>query len=390
MTKGNIMWDENTVRRQHFDYPLLLTVLLLTGLGLTMVFSASAVFSQEKYGDGLFFLKKTAFSAAIGFAIMGIAIRIPYFYLKKIVYPLLIISLCFSMLILFSGLGVSMGGAKRWLHLGPITFQPSELGKIAIVIFMAYSLEKKTEKMEKFSVGVAPNIIIPGLITVFVLLGKDLGSACVMMSAILCMLYLGGAQWKHLAWLSLAGVPLLYELIAGEGYRMKRILTFLNPWGDRYGAGFQMIQSLLAFNEGGFSGKGLGAGQQKLFYLPEAHTDFIFSVLGEELGLLGVLFTIGLFLFFCYRGLKIANEAPDLFGRYLAYGVVILIGVQSLLNMGVVMGLLPTKGLVLPFIGYGGSALVTTLLAVGILLNVSTYQKMDTPAMYTVGGRHKA
>ena len=375
-------WDDNTIRRASFDYRLLFVVVLLTGLGLTMVFSASAVLAQERFGDGLYYLKRAAFYAAIGFIFMNIFMRIPYFYWKRFVYPLLALCIALSGLTLFSGLGESIGGARRWLKFGPMTLQTSELTKIAIVLFMAYSLEKKNLKMEKFSVGILPHVAITGVLIVLVLAGKDLGSSVVMGATIFLMLFLGGANLKHLLYLFLSTLPFLYFLIAREGYRLQRILSFLNPWDDRLGSGFQIIQSFLAFNEGGFFGKGLGAGQQKLFYLPEAHTDFIFSVLGEELGLIGVFLTIIFFLFLTFRGIRIGRLAPDLFGKFLALGIIILISVQSILNMGVVMGLLPTKGLVLPFIGYGGSSLVTSLMAIGILLNVSTYQQSDTPALF--------
>ncbi|OGQ06346.1 MAG: cell division protein FtsW [Deltaproteobacteria bacterium RIFCSPLOWO2_01_44_7] len=375
-------WDENTVRHTRFDYPLLIIVVLLSGLGLTMVFSSSAVLAQERFGDGLFFLKKMLTYACLGFAVMSLIMRVPYLYWKKLVYPLFIISFIFMLLTLYSGLGLTVSGARRWIILGPFHFQTSELAKIVIILFLAYSLERKSEKMERFAVGVAPNILIPGILVLMVLFSKDLGTAFVMGLLIVTMLFLGGTSFKHLFFLFLGAVPMFFYLIFQEGYRVRRITGFLNPWADRYGAGFQMIQSLLAFSEGGILGKGLGAGQQKLFYLPEAHTDFIFSVLGEELGLIGVIMTIVFFLLFCHRGIKIATQAPDLFGRYLGLGIVILIGLQSLLNMAVVMGLLPTKGLVLPFISYGGSALVMTLFSVGILLNISMYQAAGTPPMF--------
>lgn len=376
------MWDENTIRRVRIDYPLLITVILLTSLGLIMVFSSSAILAQEKFGGSLYFLKRMVVHSLLGFALMALFLRVPYFYWRRLVYVLLVSCFVLMTLTLFSDWGVKVGGAKRWLNFGWFNFQPSEMAKMGLILFMAYSLDKKQEKMEQFSVGVLPNVAITGLLILLVLMGRDLGCAFVMGLFVLVMLFLGGARIKHLFLLSLASIPILYHLISQEGYRLRRVLSFLNPWGDRYGAGFQIIQSLLAFNEGGVFGKGLGAGQQKLFYLPEAHTDFIFSVLGEELGLVGVLTTIGLFLFLVARGLQVAKKAPDPFGRYLALGVIVLIGVQSVLNMGVVMGLLPTKGLVLPFIGYGGSSLMMTLMAIGVLLNVSTYQKTDTPAMY--------
>lgn len=377
------MWDENTIRRRPFDYPLLITISLLTGLGLTMVFSASAVLAQERFGDSLYFLKRALLYTGLGVGLMALVMHLPYYYWRRLVYPCLAVALLLGLLTLYSPLGVSVAGARRWLDLGPFTFQFSEAAKIALLIFMAYSMEKKKEKMQTFSIGLLPHVLFAGLLILLVLGGKDLGTAVVIGVFCVWMLFLGGARLKHLTLLVLATLPFLYYLIIQEGYRVQRFLSFLNPWGDRFGSGFQIIQSFLAFNEGGLLGKGLGAGQQKLFYLPEAHTDFIFSVLAEELGFVGLFFTVALFAFLVWRGLRIGNLAPCLFGRYLAFGVATLIALQSLLNMGVVMGLLPTKGMVLPFVGYGGSHLVTTLLAAGILLNVSTYQAVETPAFFT-------
>ncbi|MBI4125125.1 MAG: putative lipid II flippase FtsW [Deltaproteobacteria bacterium] len=376
------MWNENTIRRAPFDYPLLITVGILTGLGLTMVFSASAVLAQERFGDSLYFLKKALLYSGLGAGVMAGVMRVPYYHWRRLVYPVLLGCFFLGLLTLYSPLGVSLAGARRWLDLGPLTFQFSEAAKIALVIFMAYSMEKKIEKMNIFSIGILPHLLIAGFLILLVLGGKDLGTAFVMASFVLWMLFLGGARLKHLGLLMLAALPFLYYLIAQEGYRMQRVLSFLNPWSDRFGGGFQIIQSFLAFSEGGLFGKGLGAGQQKLFYLPEAHTDFIFSVLAEEMGLVGVFFVVVLFAFLVFRGLQIGRRAPCLFGRYLAFGVAVLIALQSLLNMGVVMGLLPTKGMVLPFVGYGGSSLVCTLVAAGILLNVSTYRAAETPAFF--------
>lgn len=375
-------WDENTIRRTPFDYPLLVTVVVLTGLGLTMIFSSSAVLAQEKFGDSLYFLKRALLYAGLGFVFMAVLTRISYLHWRRCVYPLLVLSLILGILTLFTPLGLQVGGARRWLQIGPMTFQFSEFAKLAVILFMAYSMEKKLEKMETFAIGILPHLAITGILILFVLGGKDLGTTLVVGALVLGMLFLGGARLKHLVLVSLTALPFLYYLITKEGYRLKRVLSFINPWEDRLGSGFQIIQSFLAFSEGGFWGKGLGAGQQKLFYLPEAHTDFIFSVLGEELGFVGVGLTVMAFAFLCLRGIQIGKRAPDLFGRYLAFGVVTLLAVQSLFNMGVVLGLLPTKGMVLPLIGYGGSNLVTTLIAFGILLNVSTYQKVDTPPMF--------
>lgn len=372
------MNNENSIQRVHFDYPLLIAMILLTVVGLTMVLSASAVLAQEKFGGSFYFFKRMLIFALIGWGLAALIARQHYTQFRKWVFPLLGISLFLLCLTVFSSMGTSVGGAKRWLVMAGFTFQPSELAKISILLFLAYSLEKKEGKMRSFRVGVFPHILIAGVFILFILYGRDLGSAFVVGATVIVMMFLAGARGLHLGLLGLSTLPFLYFLVLKEGYRIKRILTFLNPWEDRLGSGFQIIQSFLAFNEGGLLGKGLGAGRQKLFYLPEAHTDFIFSVLGEELGLLGIFVTIFLFVFLVYRGIRIGVRAPDLFARYLAFGITLLIAIQSLFNMAVVMGLLPTKGLVLPYIGYGGSSLVTTLIVSGMLLGISRYEKSGT------------
>ena len=359
------------MKRFAFDIPLFVVTLLLVGVGIIMVYSSSAIFAESKFGDSFYFFKKMLLFSTLGFGALFLALRIPFEKWIAWTYPILFFALFLMTFVVFSHLGVSAGGAPRWLGVGPIRFQPSEFAKFGLVLFMAYSVAKKRERMAHFGVGVVPHLILGSLLIGIVLLQRDLGSAVMMAGIIGIMMYVGGARGIHLLSLFLATLPLIYHLVLSEGYRLKRILTFLDPWRDRYGSGFQVIQSYLAFSEGGLFGKGLGAGQQKLFYLPEAHTDFIFAVIGEELGLIGVLFVMGLFVFFCYRGFRIALRTEDVFGRSLAFGITTLIGLQAVCNMGVVMGLLPTKGLVLPFVSYGGSSLVATLFAVGVLLNVS-------------------
>lgn len=376
------MHDDSAIQRVHFDYPLLIAMILLTVLGLTMVLSASAVLAQEKYGSSFYFFKRMVLFAAIGWGIAAWLLCQNYTRFRRWVFPMLGVSLFLLCMTVFSPLGVSVGGAKRWIGIAGFVFQPSELAKIAILLFLAVSLEKKEERMRHFRVGVFPHVLIPGIFILFILYGRDLGGAFVIGVTVMVMMFLGGARILHLLLLGSSVLPFLYFLVLKEGYRIKRILAFLNPWDDRLGSGFQIIQSFLAFNEGGLVGKGLGSGGQKLFYLPEAHTDFVFSVLGEELGLIGILVTIFLFVLLVYRGIRIGVRAPDLFGRYLAFGIVLLIAIQSLFNMAVVMGLLPTKGMVLPFIGYGGSSLVTTLMASGMLLSVSRFEKSGTPIRF--------
>lgn len=364
-------------QRVHIDTALLFCVILLVGIGLTMNYSASAVLARERFGDSYFFLKRTLLFSCIGFAGMAMATKFDYERYRRIVYPILIGAMALVAAVFIPGMGRTISGATRWLDLGFVTFQPSEAAKIAMIVFLAYSLDKKSGKIRSFGVGFLPHIFFMMVVAICILIQRDFGAAVTIAAITWLMMFVAGVRLPYLLGLLAAVLPIVIVLVAGSEYRRRRILAFLNPWDDQYGSGFQMIQSFVAFNEGGWFGKGLGQGQQKLFYLPEAHTDFIFSVIGEELGLVGILLVISLFGFLCYRGLRIALCAPDLFGRYLAVGCTMLIGLEAVLNMGVVMGILPTKGLALPFISYGGSSLVISLIAIGILLNVSTYKKVE-------------
>lgn len=364
-------------QRVHIDSALLFCVILLVGIGLTMNYSASAVLARERFGDSYFFLKRTLFFSGVGFIGMAVATRFDYERYRRIVYPMLLVALVFVSAVFIPGIGKTIGGATRWIDLGKISFQPSEAAKVAMIVFLAYSLEKKSRKIRSFGVGFLPHIIFMAVVAACILIQRDFGTAATIAIITWLMMFVAGVRLPYLIGLFVAVMPLAAMLVASSEYRRRRILAFLNPWDDQYGSGFQMIQSFVAFNEGGWFGKGLGQGQQKLFYLPEAHTDFIFSVIGEELGLIGILLVISLFGFLCYRGLLIALRAPDLFGRYLAVGCTLLIGMEAVLNMGVVMGMLPTKGLTLPFISYGGSSLVMSLIAIGILLNISTYRRVE-------------
>ncbi|MFH1653291.1 MAG: putative lipid II flippase FtsW [Pseudomonadota bacterium] len=368
---------DNTYIKHHFDHWLLFTAILLVGIGVTMNYSASAVLAQERYADSYFFLKRTLIFIGLGGGVLIGALNFNYHHYKKMVYPLLLLSLCLGVMTMIPGLGRKVSGATRWISLYGFRFQPSELIKLAMIIFLAYSLEKKTKHIRTLVIGILPNLIVMSVVALCILAQRDLGSAFTIACITWLMMYVAGARLAYLLSFAVATMPIIFWLIAGSDYRKRRMLSFLNPWSDQYGAGFQMIQSYVAFNEGGFFGRGLGEGQQKLFYLPEAHTDFIFSVIGEELGLIGVLAVIALFSFFAYRGIKIALNAPDLFGKYLALGATSLISLSAILNMAVVMGLLPTKGLTLPFISYGGSSLIVSFLAVGILLNISSFREVD-------------
>lgn len=359
------------------DSALLFCVIFLVGIGITMNYSASAVLSEDTYSDSYYYLKRSLLFASLGFAAMAATMKISYVHYRRVVYPILLVAILLVGSVFIPGVGKTIGGATRWINLAGIRFQPSEAAKVAMIIFLAYSLEKKSKKISSFAVGFLPHIVFMGVVAAFVLMQKDFGSAMTIAIITWFMMFVAGVKVKYLVGMFVAMLPLIFMLVSGSDYRKQRILSFMNPWSDQYGSGFQIIQSFVAFNQGGWLGKGLGQGQQKLFYLPEAHTDFIFSVIGEELGILGISVVIGFFCFFCYRGLKISLNAPDLFGRYIAVGCTLLIGMEALLNMGVVMGLLPTKGLTLPFVSYGGSSLVVSLAAVGILLNISTYKRVQ-------------
>ncbi len=355
-----------------FDVSLLFVVLLLVFVGIVMVFSSSAVLAKENYHDTYYFLKKEIFFVTLGMVGLILGKNIPYRTYWKWIYPLYIATLALLMAALLFGRGGKTGEVHRWIRLGPLSLQPSEMAKLVAVMFTAYALAKKGEKVRQFSKGFLPVILLSGVYILMILAQKDLGGAAIIAILVFLMLFVAGTKPVYLLGAFLASMPVLYFAIFSVAFRRQRILTFLDPWRNPQGAGFQIIQSFVAFKAGGFTGVGLGEGKQKLFYLPEAHTDFIFSVIGEELGMVGVLLVIALFTMVIFRGLLIALKTKEAFGMYLAFGITCLIGLQAFFNMGVVMGILPTKGLALPFISYGGSSLITNLLAVGILLNIST------------------
>ncbi|WP_020675399.1 putative lipid II flippase FtsW [Geopsychrobacter electrodiphilus] len=355
-----------------FDTTLLLLAVALTCLGVVMVFSSSCVVAGEKYGDAFFFLKKQLKFALVGGLLMALTMYVDYEFWRKIAIPLLLLGICLLALLFVPGMGVTAGGAARWLRLPGITVQPAEFVKLGLVLYLASSMTRKKEKIRSFKLGLLPYILVLGAILGLLLLQPDLGSAMIISGVALTMLLMAGARWSFVVPLVLSVLPAVYFMIMHVDYRRRRILAFLNPWKDPYDTGFQIIQSMIAFGSGGVFGKGLGGSEQKLFFLPEAHTDFIFSVIGEELGLIGVLAVSGIFLLLVLRGLRIAWYATDPFARYLAFGLTLLLGMEAFVNMAVCLGLLPTKGLALPFISYGGTSLIASLVAVGILLNISS------------------
>lgn len=357
--------------RRDFDTTILLLAVVLTCFGVVMVYSSSSIMAAQRFGDGFFFLKRQGIFALAGFALMTAAMFIDYRFWRRLTVPGLILSVVLLAVVLIPGVGTNVGGASRWLRLPGFSVQPAELAKIAMVMYLAHSLSRKKDKLRSFKLGFLPYMLVVGCLLGLLLLQPDLGSALVIAGLSMTMLMVAGARLSYLFSVALLALPVLYLAIMQVDYRRRRLMAFLDPWEDPYNTGFQIIQSWTAFGLGGLFGKGLGESQQKLFYLPEAHTDFIFSVIGEELGFLGILVVTAMFLVLCLRGLRVAQNAPDDYGRYLAFGLTFLVGIGVFVNMGVVLGLLPTKGLALPLLSYGGTSLLTTLFALGVLLNIS-------------------
>jgi cell division protein FtsW len=353
------------------DKWILLAVAGLLALGMTMVLSTSYLYSQERYGDGTYFFRKQLIAMGAGLIALVACSIAPSTLYRRFAYPLLAISFIILVMVLIPGLGVNRGGARRWIMFPGFAFQPSELAKLSIVFYLAHSMAKKADMIRTFSVGVLPHLIISGVFAGLLLLEPDFGTALILTMMLYFMLFIGGVRVSHLLSTALLALPVLAYVMMTAQYRLRRLMTFLDPWSDATGSGFHVIQSLIAFGSGQLFGRGLGESRQKLFYLPEAHTDFVYSVVGEELGLLGALAVLVLFGVIIVRGLRLTAKIEEPFDQYLAFGLTVLLGLQALIHMGVVMGLMPTKGLVLPFISYGGSAMVINLMEAGILLGLS-------------------
>ncbi len=361
--------------RRSFDKILMADVLFLSVLGVVMVYSASAYMAMDLYQDEYFFLKREILFALLGLCAMFLAANVNYIHLRHFVFPFLGLCLVLMILVLIPGLGVKVGGAQRWLQVGGIQFQPSEMTKLGLILYMAHSLQKKEGKIKDFAYGFTPYVMILGVFSILMLLQPDLGTAVSLAAVVMLMLFMAGTRLRYLFSLVLLSIPLLYALIMGAAYRRRRFTAFLDPWKDAAGAGFQIIQSFLAIGSGGLAGTGLAQGHQERLFLPEPHTDFIFAIIGEELGFIGAVVVVAAFVIFFYRGMRIALRSVDPFGRYLAFGLTGMVSIQALLNLGVVVGLLPTKGLTLPLLSYGGSSLIVTFIGVGILLNISKWTR---------------
>ncbi|MCX8117189.1 MAG: putative lipid II flippase FtsW [Desulfobacterota bacterium] len=358
--------------RGRFDFILLGAALILTGIGIVMVYSTSAILAGDRFGDPYYFLKRQALYAGAGCLAMILMWFIPHGFWRRMAYPIFFASVLLLVAVLIPGVGHKAGGAMRWLKIGGFTFQPSELAKMGLIIFLAYFLTKKEEKIKSFSFGFLPTVFLSGLVIGLLLLEPDFGAALFLALIVFLLLFLSGARVIYLLGGVLLVAPLLYLLLMNAEYRYKRLVSFLRPWEDPTGTSFQIIQSFLSFGSGGLFGLGLGEGRQKLFFLPAPHTDFIFSMIGEELGLVGALGVVLLFFLIMVRGVQIGLSVQDRFGSFLALGITLMISLQAIINMAVVLGLLPTKGLTLPFVSYGGTSLMANFIGLGILLRLST------------------
>jgi len=354
-----------------YSEPLILfPVIVLAGFGIIMVYSASYATAMHRFEDPLFYMQRQSLFCVISILVMFVTSILPYRLFKSFVYVLLFTGGGLLCLVLVPSLGITAGGATRWLRLGAFSFQPAEFVKFALIVYFAYSMTRKQEMIKIFSIGFMPHVMVFAVFSLMILLQPDFGTVFILGLITWGMMFIAGVPILHLLLPIPCFLPAVYFLVYKVHYRMERIFVFLDPWADPMDAGYQITHSLKAFGSGGIFGKGIGLGMQKLHYLPEAHTDFVFSIIGEEVGLIGVIVILVLFSTVILRGAKIARHSDTLFGCFLAAGLTLSLGLQVLINIGVTLGALPTKGLTLPFLSYGGTSLLMNMACMGILMNI--------------------
>ncbi len=356
---------------------LLFPALILCCIGIVMVYSASSAISMQTHNTLFYYMQRQSIFFGISLCVLFVAASFPYRLYKHFAYIILMASFGLLAAVLVPDLGIRAGGASRWLDLGILRFQPAEFAKLALILFLAYSLSKKQPMIKDFSVGFVPHALIFGLFSLLIIFQPDFGTIVVLGMICWGMMFVAGVRILHLLCPLPLVIPIVYFLVYKVEYRLARILTFLNPWEDPFDAGYQITHSLKAFGAGGLFGQGIGLGMQKMHYLPEPHTDFIFSIIGEELGLTGVLAILGLYGIILIRGCNIAKNADTMFGAIAAAGLTLYLGLQIIINTGVALSVFPTKGLTLPFISYGGTSLVINMAAMGILMNIGTSTRTD-------------
>jgi len=363
-------------RKLKSDQTLFVATLLLVCLSVIMVYSASAVVAMERYQQPYLFLTKQLMWATLGIAVLWIVMRVDYQMYREPVFiwsALAIVGICL-VAVMFS---TPVNSARRWFSVGGLGIQPSELAKLAAIVFIADMLERRMHRINELTYGLVPIAIVVGALVGLIVIEPDFGTAMTLALIAAVMVFAAGLSYTYVVGVMLMALPLVAALAMSAGYRRRRLLTFMNPWEDPLGDGFQIIQSLIAVGTGGVTGKGLMSGVQKLFYLPEPHTDFIFSVISEELGLIGATLVVICFCVIAWRGLRVSYRAPDRFGAFLALGLTTMIAVQAFVNMSVVLSLLPTKGIPLPLVSFGGSSLLINLVGMGVLLNVSQHASTE-------------
>lgn len=356
-----------------FNIPLFISITVLSLFGLLMVYSSSYIWAEYKYNDPYKYLKSQGLFLILGIITMLIVSKIDYKKYYK--YSSKIFSACFILIILVLFIGTERNGSKSWFGIGSFGIQPSEFMKLAMIIFTSKYLYNNKKDIGNIKKGVLPILGLTLIIFILIMLQPDFGTGIILVMGVIGLLFVGGVDLKFFLKIAVLGILGIIGLIIAAPYRLKRILSFLNPWTDPLGSGFQIIQSLYAIGPGGLFGFGLGSSRQKHFYLPEPQTDFIFSIISEEFGFMGVLIVSSLFFFIIYKSIKIALKCEDLFGKYLAFGIVFILAFQATLNLSVVIGLLPVTGVTLPFLSYGGSSLLITLASMGIILNISKQNK---------------
>ncbi|KAF0824510.1 stage V sporulation protein E [Cytobacillus firmus] len=357
------------------DFILMIVTLMLLAVGLTMVYSASAIWADYKFDDSFFFAKRQMLFAGVGIIAMFFIMNVDYWTWRTWAKVVIIICFVLLLLVLVPGVGNVRNGSRSWIGVGAFSIQPSEFMKLAMIVFMAKFLSEKQKLITSFRKGLIPSLGLVFLAFGLIMLQPDLGTGTVMVGTCVVMIFIAGARISHFVWFAAAGLAGFVALVLSAPYRIKRITSFLDPWEDPLGSGFQIIQSLYAIGPGGLFGLGLGQSRQKFFYLPEPQTDFIFAILAEELGFIGGSFVILLFALLLWRGIRIALGAPDLYGSFLAVGIIAMVAIQVMINIGVVTGLMPVTGITLPFLSYGGSSLTLMLMAIGVLLNISRYAR---------------
>ena len=356
-----------------FDKILFLGVLLLSIFGLLMIYSSSSIWAEYKFHDSFHYLKYQSIFFFIGTIIMIIMSKIDYKLYYKYSNIILLISFILLILVLIPGIGTIRNGSRSWFGIGSLGIQPSEFAKISLIIFTSKYLSNSSDYIKKYLKGIIPIILVTLIFFGLIMLQPDLGTASIMFISIIAILFVAGADIKFFIGGGVLGVLGVIGLILIAPYRMNRITSFLNPWKDPLGTGFQMIQSLYAIGPSGLLGTGYLNSIQKHFYLPEPQTDFIFSIILEEFGILGVIIVIGLFFILLYRGIRISNKCSDSFGKYLVFGIIFQLIFQAIMNLSVVVGLIPVTGVTLPFLSYGGSSLLISMASIGIVLNISRY-----------------